>query len=110
MYKTLWKELMREIKYNFLHWGPFVTHYRLSQEEINSFKKLKEGEDFKKGLAGHLKDEYEVDKNIVFTLIQESEIFNVRYQHKPFMVWIWISIVLLAFGGAFAIFKNEKKN
>ena len=60
---------MREIKYNFLHWGPFVTHYRLSQEEINSFKKLKEGEDFKKGLAGHLKDEYEVDKNIVFTLI-----------------------------------------
>ncbi len=50
------------------------------------------------------------DNFIVFTLIQESEIFNVRYQHKPFMVWIWISIVLLAFGGAFAIFKNEKKN
>ncbi len=50
------------------------------------------------------------DNFIVFTLIQESEIFNVRYQHKPFMVWIWISILLLAFGGALAIFKNEKKN
>jgi hypothetical protein len=60
---------MREIKYNFLHWGPFVTHYQLSQEEINSFKELAPGQDFRKGLAGHLKDEYELDKNRVFTLM-----------------------------------------
>lgn len=61
--------LMREIKYNFLHWGPFVTHYQLSQEEINVFKQLAQGQDFRKGLAGHLKDEHELDKNRVFTLI-----------------------------------------
>ncbi len=69
MYKTLWKERMREIKYNFLHWGPFVTQYKLLPEELQAFSKLEEGEDFKKGLAGHLKDEYELDKNRVFSII-----------------------------------------
>ena len=69
MYKTLWKERMREIKYNFLHWGPWVCHYQLSSEEIESLNKLEEGEDFRKGLAGHLKDEYRLDKNRVFTIL-----------------------------------------
>jgi len=69
MYKTLWKEEMRKIEYNFLHWGPFVTHYKLSPEEIGSFKELSQGQDFRKGLAGHLKDEYELDRSRVFTLI-----------------------------------------
>ena len=69
MYKTLWKERMREIKYNFLHWGPWVCHYQLSSEEIESLNKLEEGEDFRKGLAGHLKDEYRLDKTRVFTIL-----------------------------------------
>jgi hypothetical protein len=60
---------MREIKYNFLHWGPWVCHYQLSSEEIESLNKLEEGEDFRKGLAGHLKDEYRLDKNRVFTIL-----------------------------------------
>ena len=60
---------MREIKYNFLHWGPFVTHYKLLPEELKSLNDLEEGQDFKKGLAGHLKDEYELDQNRVFSLI-----------------------------------------
>ena len=69
MYKTLWKEEMRKIEYNFLHWGPFVTYYQLSPEEIGSFKELSQGQDFRKGLAGHLKEEYELDRSRVFTLI-----------------------------------------
>ena len=73
MYKTLWKEIMtedlRRIEYSFLHWGPWVCHYRLLPEEVESFNKLEDGIDFRKGLAGHLKEEYELDKNKVFALL-----------------------------------------
>ena len=46
------------------------------------------------------------DNFIVFTLLKEDEIFNVRYQYKPFMIWIWISILVLAFGGTLAVIKK----
>ena len=48
------------------------------------------------------------DNFIVFTLLKDNEIFNVRYQHKPFMIWIWISIIMLAFGGTLAVVKYGK--
>ena len=43
-------------------------------------------------------------------LIKDNEHFNVRYQVKPFMIWIWISTLLLAIGGMFNLFQksNEK--
>ena len=70
MYKTLWKERMREIKYNFLHWGPFVTQYKLLTKEIEDLNKIEEGEEFNRGLAGHLIDEYELSKEKVFEIIE----------------------------------------
>ena len=48
------------------------------------------------------------DNFIVFTLLKDNEIFNVRYQVKPFMIWIWISIIMLAFGGTLAVIKYGK--
>ena len=46
------------------------------------------------------------DNFIVFSLLKEGEIFNVRYQQKPFMIWIWISLFMLAFGGSMALIKR----
>ena len=46
------------------------------------------------------------DNFIVFTLLKEDEIFNVRCQYKPFMIWIWISILALTFGGILAVIKK----
>ena len=46
------------------------------------------------------------DNFIVFTLLKEDEIFNVRYQYKPFMIWILISILALTFGGILAVIKK----
>ena len=42
--------------------------------------------------------------------VKDSEFFNVRFQSKPFMIWIWISAVLLAIGGIFSLTQrfNEK--
>ncbi len=39
------------------------------------------------------------DKFIVINLVKNQDFFNVRYQVKPFMFWIWISVILISFGG-----------
>ena len=47
------------------------------------------------------------DKFLVINLLKGEEIFNVRYQTKPFMIWIWISTCLIAIGGILGIFKRQ---
>ena len=50
------------------------------------------------------------DKFLVMNKVKGDDYFNVRYQVKPFMIWIWISTFLLAFGGSLSLFRrlNEK--
>ena len=47
------------------------------------------------------------DKFLVINLLKGEEIFNVRYQTKPFMIWIWISVCLISFGGILGLFKRH---
>jgi cytochrome c-type biogenesis protein CcmF len=47
------------------------------------------------------------DKFIVINLVQNQDYFNVRYQVKPFMIWIWMSVVLISFGGLMSFIKKE---
>jgi cytochrome c-type biogenesis protein CcmF len=47
------------------------------------------------------------DKFLVMNLVKGSEYFNIRYQVKPFMVWIWISVLLLSFGGLMGLIKKK---
>ena len=47
------------------------------------------------------------DKFIVFNLVQNQEIFNVRYKVKPFMLWIWLSVILISIGGFLSILKRR---
>jgi len=46
------------------------------------------------------------DKFLVMNLVKDNEYFNVRYQIKPFMIWIWISTVLIIIGGLLSLFKR----
>ena len=46
------------------------------------------------------------DKFMVINLLKGEEIFNVRYQTKPFMIWIWISTLLIIIGGLLSLFKR----
>ena len=48
------------------------------------------------------------DKFIVINLVQNQEYFNVRYQVKPFVLWIWLSVLLVSFGGLVSFFKRNK--
>ena len=47
------------------------------------------------------------DKFIVINIVQNQDYFNVRYQVKPFMLWIWLSVILISFGGLLSFFKKE---
>ena len=50
------------------------------------------------------------DKFITMNLVQNQEFFNIRYQIKPFMIWIWISVLLITFGGIISLFKKKYEN
>ena len=47
------------------------------------------------------------DKFLVMNLVKGDEYFNIRYQVKPFMIWIWISVLLLSLGGLTSLFKKK---
>ncbi len=47
------------------------------------------------------------DNFIVINLIKDDGYFNVRYQKKPFMVWIWLSVSLLAIGGFISFYRKR---
>ncbi len=52
-----------------------------------------------------LKDYY-----ITMSNIDRSDYYNIKFQKKPFMIWIWISVIFISIGGFLSLFKNEKKN
>ncbi len=47
------------------------------------------------------------DKFIVINLVQNQDYFNVRYQVKPFMLWIWLSVMIVSLGGLISLLKKR---
>ena len=54
-----------------------------------------------------IKTTFFTDKFITMNTVQNEEYFNIRYQVKPFMLWIWISVLLISFGGLISLFKKK---
>jgi cytochrome c-type biogenesis protein CcmF len=52
-----------------------------------------------------LKDYY-----LTMSNIDRSDYYNIKFQKKPLMIWIWISVIMIAFGGFLRLFKNAKYN
>ncbi len=46
------------------------------------------------------------DKFLVMNKIKGNEYFNVRYQIKPFMLWIWVSSLLLTVGAFLSLYRR----
>ena len=47
------------------------------------------------------------DNFLVFNVIKDDDYYNVRYQFKPLMMWIWFSIILISAGGILGYFKKD---
>ena len=50
------------------------------------------------------------DKFMTMNLVQNQEYFNIRYQIKPFMIWIWLSVLLISFSGLISFIKKKNEN
>ena len=47
------------------------------------------------------------DRFLTMNLVPNQEYFNIRYQIKPFMIWIWLSVLLICLGGITSLFKKK---
>jgi len=52
-----------------------------------------------------LKDYY-----LTMSNIDRSEYYNIKFQQKPLMIWIWISVISLSLGGFLSLFRHAKYN
>ena len=49
------------------------------------------------------------DKFMTMNLVQNQEYFNIRYQFKPLMIWIWLSVLLISCGGLISLLKKKNE-
>ena len=47
------------------------------------------------------------DRFMTMNTVQNQDYFNIRYQIKPFMIWIWFSVLLIALGGFLSLLKKK---
>ena len=47
------------------------------------------------------------DKFMTMNIVQNQEYFNIRYQEKPLMIWIWFSVFLISLGGLTSLIKKK---
>ena len=50
------------------------------------------------------------DKFMTMNLVQNQDYFNIRYQVKPLMIWIWFSVLLISMGGLLSLFQKKYEN
>ena len=55
----------------------------------------------------YIKTNIFTDKFITMNYVQNQEYFNIRYQIKPYMIWIWISVLIISFGGLVSLLKKK---
>jgi cytochrome c-type biogenesis protein CcmF len=57
-----------------------------------------------------IKTNFLEDRFMTMNLVQNQDYFNIRYQVKPFMIWIWLSTLLISFGGLKSLIRNKHEN
>jgi len=50
------------------------------------------------------------DYYLTMSNIDRSDYYNIKFQKKPLMVWIWISVIMIVVGGSIRLFGNAKNN
>ena len=50
------------------------------------------------------------DYYLTMSNIDRSDYYNIKFQKKPLMTWIWISVIMIVVGGSIRLFSNAKNN
>jgi cytochrome c-type biogenesis protein CcmF len=54
-----------------------------------------------------IKTKLDYDLYLTMSNISRSELYNIKFQKKPFMIWIWFSALLISIGGFLRFYKYE---
>ena len=54
-----------------------------------------------------IKTNFIADKFLVMNLVKGNDYYNIKYQTKPFMIWIWLSAILMCVGALINFFKRK---
>ena len=50
------------------------------------------------------------DYYLTMSNIDRSDYYNIKFQKKPLMAWIWISVIMIVVGGFVRLLSNAKNN
>ena len=50
------------------------------------------------------------DLYLTMSNVSRSDFYNIKFQNKPFMIWIWISALMIAFGGVVQLMLKKNEN
>ena len=57
-----------------------------------------------------IKTSFLKDYYLTMSNIDRSDYYNIKFQKKPLMIWIWISVIMITIGGFIRLFQNDKYN
>ena len=57
-----------------------------------------------------IKSKITSDLYLTMSNVDRSEYYNIKFQNKPFMIWIWISAFIIALGGFLQLILKKNEN
>ncbi len=57
-----------------------------------------------------IKTSFIKDHYLTMSNIDRSDYYNIKFQEKPLMIWIWLSVIMVVIGGLLRFFKNAKNS
>ena len=57
-----------------------------------------------------IKSKITSDFYLTMSNVSRSEYYNIKFQNKPFMIWIWISAFIIAIGGFVQVILKKNEN
>ena len=57
-----------------------------------------------------IKTSFIKDRYLTMSNIDRSDYYNIKFQEKPLMIWIWLSVIMIVVGGLLRFFKNAKNS
>jgi cytochrome c-type biogenesis protein CcmF len=57
-----------------------------------------------------IKSKITSDLYLTMSNISRSDFYNIKFQDKPFMIWIWISAIMIASGGLIQLIFKKNEN
>ncbi len=100
-------------KQSIKNYKSIIGHFNISDQQNSKSSKLKpEIRVYDKPITityeASIESNLFSDTYLTMSNISETDIFNIKFQVKPFMNFIWFSVLLLSLGGILSFLKKKK--